>query len=217
FLLALVVLRFPRAGVASISLSRIDLLIAGAVVMILWARSQAVAWSCKTSRYRRALAFAALASTVSYTNFFDFHRGSWIHFHDVAHYYLGSKYFAELGYGDLYVGLLRAEQEEYGYFLTDEARDLSGSYLVPIARLLGRSDAVKARFSAERWKDFRTDLRLFRDAMGQTWGEVLKDHGYNPTPAWSLVGGALANQVPAGSRRGVFLLTLLDPLLVGGT
>ncbi len=217
FLLALIVLRFPRTGVDSISLGRIDLLIAAAVVLILWMRRFGAAWACEPSRYRRALTAAALAAAISYTNFLHFHGGSWIHFHDVAHYYLGSKYFAELGYGDLYVGLLRAEQEEYGYFLTGEARDLSGSYLLPVDRLLDRSDAVKARFSAARWTDFRTDVRLFRDAMGQSWGEVLKDHGYNPTPVWSLVGGAFANHVPAGSRRGVFLLTLLDPLLVGAT
>jgi hypothetical protein len=32
-------------------------------------------------------------------------------FHDAALYYLGSKYFRELGYGHLYTAMLRAEAE----------------------------------------------------------------------------------------------------------
>ncbi|MGH7857187.1 MAG: hypothetical protein ACREQY_07615, partial [Candidatus Binatia bacterium] len=138
----------------------------------------------------------------------------YVHLHDVAHYYLGSKYFPELGYGSLYVAMARAEAEEFGYAVTPEARDLTGNYLVPIGQLLSASDGVKGRFSPERWESFRRDIRYFRQRMGSAFGDVLKDHGYNPTPVWSLVGGAIANRVPAGSPVGIFFLTLLDPLLL---
>ncbi|MGH7818255.1 MAG: hypothetical protein ACREQ9_00630, partial [Candidatus Binatia bacterium] len=132
----------------------------------------------------------------------------------VAHYYLGSKYFSELGYGSLYVAIVRAEAEEFGHALTPEARDLGGNYLVPIGELLSASEPVKERFSPERWASLRRDVRYFREAMGNAFGDVLKDHGYNPTPVWALIGGALANLVPAGSPGGILVLALVDPLLL---
>jgi len=52
--------------------------------------------------------------------------------------------------------------------------------------------------------------------MGPQYGEILRDHGFNPTPLRALAGGALANLVPAGSHHGIVLLTLLDPLLEAG-
>ena len=141
-----------------------------------------------------------------------------MHIHDVAHYYLGSKYFDELGYSDLYVGMLRAESERYAnHFKAVEARDLDSYEIVDIRRLLARSDAVKSRFTPERWSAFQDDVAFFRDAMGPQWGEVLRDRGFNPTPVWAWLGGALANRVTAGSERGILALSALDPLLLAGS
>jgi hypothetical protein len=111
--------------------------------------------------------------------------------------------------------MLRAEAERYDdHFRSLEARDLDTNALVDIRVLLARSDAVKARFDAERWAAFQADVGFFRDAMGRQWGEVLRDHGFNPTPVWPLLFGPLANLVPAGSAAGILGLTLLDPLLL---
>src|SRR5262249_53761476 len=63
------------------------------------------------------------------------------------------------------------------------------------------------------WRDFRLDAALFRRGLGPHWPAVLVDHGYNPTPVWTLIGGILANLVPAGDGRWI-LLTLLDPALL---
>lgn len=214
FLAALIVLWFPRHGVDPILLQRIDLVILAAVVGLLLLRQGAAPEAICDRRFRMGLYLVAGAAVVAYTNFFAFHGGSWIQYHDVAHYYLGSKYFSELGYERLYVAALRAEEEEYGRTLSETAREIPGNYLVPADQLLARSDAVKARFTASRWKEFRADVRMFRGAMGARWAEVVKDHGFNPTPVWALIGGALADQVPAGSERGLFFLTLLDPALL---
>jgi hypothetical protein len=133
----------------------------------------------------------------------------------VAHYYLGSKYFAELGYGTLYTAMLRAEAESFdGQHLAPEARDLAADRVVPVDELVARSDQVKAAFSPVRWRQFQIDVVYFRSALGPHWAEVLRDHGFNPTPVWAAIGGALANRVRAGDARGIFLLTLLDPLLL---
>lgn len=165
--------------------------------------------------YRGGLIALTLLSIGHYTHGFQFHgHRTWVHWHDVAHYYLGSKYFRELGYGTLYVALLRAEHDDLGHLVSHEARDLSGNSLVPADLLLGRSDEVRARFSPVRWDAFRTDAELFRREMGSGYQEVLRDHGYNPTPVWTMVGGTLSNAVPAGSYSGIRALTFIDPLLV---
>jgi hypothetical protein len=138
-----------------------------------------------------------------------------VHLHDVAHYYLGAKYFDELGYEHLYTAMLRAEAEVTpGRFSTREARDLATNELVPIRELLLRSDEVKAGFTPQRWEDWKRDVALFKEALGPQFASLYIDHGFNPTPLWPLMGGTLARRVPAGSRTGVLLLTLLDPLLL---
>ena len=64
------------------------------------------------STYRRTLGALASLAAIAYLNFFSFHgERTFVHYHDVAHYYLGSKYFRELGYANLYTAMLRAEAE----------------------------------------------------------------------------------------------------------
>jgi hypothetical protein len=168
--------------------------------------------------FTRFLMGTAAVSWIVYFNFFSFHGArTYIHLHDVAHYYLGSKYFPELGYDGIYIGMLRAEAELFDdHFRAIEARDLRTNGLVHIKALLVRSDAVKARFTPSRWADFQLDVAYFREAMGRQYGEVLRDHGFNPTPLWALIGGPIAALVPPGSHAGLTLLCLLDPLLLVG-
>ena len=158
----------------------------------------------------------ACFSVANYSNYFAFHgQRIFVHLHDVAHYYLGSKYYDELGYTDLYTAMLRAEAENHqNRFKAIEARDLATYKRVHVRELLQKSDAVKARFSSERWLQFRLDSEYFRDRLGEHYGKVLLDHGFNPTPVWALGGGLVAKQVPAGSARGILWLTLLDPLIL---
>ncbi len=185
----------PRSGSSS----------SGASVPVAWRPSRR-AW----------LMGLAIVAWLVHLNFFSFHGArTFVHLHDVAHYYLGSKYFAELGYGDIYIGMLRAEAELSGNrFKSIEARDLKTNTLVHIRPLLQDSNRVKARFTPQRWAEFQLDVAYFRRAMGDQYGEILRDHGFNPTPVWALIGGTLANLVPAGNPRGIVLLCLLDPLLL---
>lgn len=215
FLLALTALNLPLDGVGYGFLKKYNLLISSAVVLILLMRYAGVSWFLEQRNFRAALSITALAAVVSYTNFFAFHGGgSWVHFHDVAHYYLGSKYFRELGYRNLYGAMLRAELEEYGNFLTPEARDLSSYHLVPVEVIVDKSGPARDRFTDTRWAEFRTDVAYFRESMGAKYAEVFKDHGYNPTPVWGMIGGFLANSLPPPGKGGVFLVTLIDPLLL---
>jgi hypothetical protein len=193
-------------------LGRIKMALAAAAALLVALRGLGVAGLQDRRRYRAALGLTAAVSWVVYFNFFSFHGSrTWLHIHDVAHYYLGSKYFAELGYKRLYVAMLRAEAEVYdNHFRSLEARDLETNGLYDIRALLARSEPVKAAFTSERWRGFCADVAYFRDAMGRQYGEILRDHGFNPTPLWALVGGSLAQMVPAGSRAGILTLSLLD-------
>lgn len=206
----------PWNGLDFAEIKRFNLLIAAATVLVLVLRSTGASSLASPSTYRRILAALAALSAVTYLNFFSFHgEHTFVHYHDVAHYYLGSKYFRELGYGNLYTAMLRAEAESFdNHFKTIEARDLRTDDLVHIRVLLEESAVVKAAFTPERWADFRTDVAYFRDALGPQYGKLFQDHGFNATPLWALGGGALANLVPAGSGTGILLLTLLDPLLI---
>ena len=162
------------------------------------------------------LGVLSLFAVVNYANYFSFHgEQTFIHWHDVTHYYLGSKYSGELGYEHLYTAMLRAEAEIYDdHFVALEARDLKTNSLVDIRQLLRDSDAAKERFDPERWRDFKLDVELLHQELGPHWASVLRDHGYNPTPVWTTLVSQLTGRIPAGSRLGIELLTLLDPLIL---
>ena len=56
-----------------------------------------------------ALGVVALLSLLSYYDFGRFHGGGrFVHYHDLYHYYMGSKYFPEVGYEGLYAATHRA-------------------------------------------------------------------------------------------------------------
>ncbi len=210
---ALVAASLPFGGLPLDDRKRLLMLLAASAAAVagLWGIG---AWTRdRTMRWLAAVTVLAAATAV---NFFAFHGGgAWVHLHDVAHYYLGAKYFDEVGHDGLYVAALRAEAEVYGdRFRSLTARDLETDRLVDIRSLLRASDPVKARFDEDRWAAFRADVALFRDRLGPQWGRFLTDHGYNATPVLTTVARGLAGMVPAGSSRGILLLTLLDPLLV---
>lgn len=208
----------PTAGVDFTYLKRLTLFLAAAAMLLALGRHGGGRLAPTPRQYLAALAALAAAALTVYFNFFSFHGArTWVHLHDVAHYYLGAKYFDELGYEHLYTAMLRAEGELYpGRFSALEARDLATNELVPIRELLLRSDEVRRAFSDERWEEWKRDVAMFRTELGPQFGGLYVDHGFNPTPLWPVAGGALARLVPGGSRAGVLALCLIDPLLLAG-
>ena len=220
-LLLAVALSLPFEGIDFVYLKRIKLLLAAATALLLLLRHLKLPWALERSTYRRLLTALATLSSLVYLNFFAFHAvgggRTFVHLHDVAHNYLGAKYYAELRHADLYTAMLRAESERYeDRFKAIEARDLESYELVHIRGLLRKSDPVRAAFSPQRWAEFQNDVAYFRQALGPQYAGVLRDHGFNATPVWALLGHPLAGLVPAASNTGIFLLTLLDPLLLVG-
>ena len=212
----LLIWSFPRGGLDFDQLKHLQFFLAAATALLLVCRRLRIGWGRRRTTYRTTLGGLAAFALVLYSNFLDFHGlRTFVHLHDAAHYYLGAKYYDELGYTDLYTAMLRAEAEVYDdHFKTLEARDLETYRPVHIRTLLERSDTVKERFSPGRWYAFLQDVAFFREGLGDQYATVLLDHGFNPTPVWAALGGPLANRVPAGSRGGILLLCLLDVALL---
>ncbi len=216
--LALVVAGWSIAagGMDYSHLKSVKMLIAAGTAAALFAHARGRLQANRS--YRFILGSIAAAAALVYSNFLAFHgaRGvrEFVHLHDVAHYYLGAKYFGEIAHADLYIAMLRAEADRYGaHTVIGRARDLRTNQLVEARDLLRDSNPVKASFTPTRWHDFQDDVGFFHDTLRGQYRKLLHDHGYNATPMWTVVGGALANLVPAGSNTGIRALTLIDPIL----
>ena len=163
-----------------------------------------------------ALAVLGVAGFLGWWNFLQFHGPGFVHGHDFFNYYVGAKYFPELGYQRLYECIAVADIEA-GLGARVARRSITDldSYL-PRDTSAIRADPgrCKRHFSAERWAGFRSDVDWFRVRIPpERWEASQLDHGYNATPAWTLIGGRLAS-LGAASTEQILALALLDPLLV---
>jgi len=168
---------------------------------------------CPPSRKRRlALCALTLISIAAWSNFFQFHYHSFVHRHEFFHYYLGSKYSPELGYTRLYECTVAADKEDSfspGY---SAIRNLSSNTIQNISEL--NSSECTKHFSKDRWLLFKKDLSWFRSQLdSDEYARVLKDHGYNATIVWNLIGYSLSNMAPI-STAFVSVLSWIDPILM---
>ena len=136
--------------------------------------------------------------------------GNW----GIYHYYLGSKYFSELQYTELYRETLKADAQGPNRF--------EG---VPKIRNLGNYKREKSRdfkdlprherWTDARWEEFRQDVwYIGRLRAKKDWNKSLNDRGYNPPPSYTLVAGALNNLFSVRSPTGQTILALLDLLVI---
>lgn len=149
-----------------------------------------------------------------------------LHFHEFFHYYLGAKYFRDLGYEGLYDCTALGDKEnaeadgqkghigEWVRDLDDVLRDKS--FTTAITRC--QTEYVD-KMPAAHWAAFKADLReLQRLVPDDWWSDVVYDAGFNPPPSWVLLGGAIANVVPIrlGGTPSYLLATSLDMALILG-
>jgi hypothetical protein len=191
--------------------------LAGAALLVWGAAVRPERDSARQRRLRDGLLLGlGCAAALGWWNFGAFHHPGFGHPSDTFHYYVGSKYFPELGYQRLYrctaiadveAGL--REQVEKRYL-----RDLESNQLVAAAAAIQHPETCTSHFSPERWAEFQRDIAWFRDRLPpRRWHTIQTDHGYNATPVWTALGGSLANLAPA-SERSLLVLRLIDPLLL---
>lgn len=144
--------------------------------------------------------------------------------YDLMHYYLNAKYFDELGYFDLYPACLLADIDNGGPHYPQQghiymAQNQAGHGRMPISHGIERGREVKEKnFSEARWKAFEHDfLTMQRTGPSQMndklWRQMIIDHGYNGTPAWTVMARPIANLVPVESIK---LLGYLDVVVLLG-
>jgi len=144
----------------------------------------------------------AVIGAFAWTHFGTYHGNGAIHYHENYHYYMGAEYFAEDGYTGLYACTLWAEKE-LGLEATARNRyvtDLENNRLVAGGDLLDVEPACRRRFDDARWVSFREDVRFFRNHLYPgSWQQIFRDHGYNPTPVWTLLGTTVSAGGPAAT------------------
>lgn len=165
------------------------------------------------SKRTRTLVFVVLGGALlSYPNFGFFHVYQYgtIHYWDAYHYFMGAKYLPELGYFKLYEATYVAGRELGAFSDITHVRDLP-TYL---GRWVSSIDAqaVRGRFSGERWEMFKRDLAFLHPRVPK-WPAFFLDHGYNDPPPRALLLHLLVRWVPA-NRLTLGVLTSLDYLLM---
>ncbi|MFO0658781.1 MAG: hypothetical protein U0165_02960 [Polyangiaceae bacterium] len=141
----------------------------------------------------------AVMGIIAYFQFFQIGYREFYHRHEFFHYYLGAKYFKNIGYEKLYVCTAIAEAE-LGYkkeARERKLRDMRQTNLIVDAKdfvdhpeLCKEDFGLAADATNERWESFKRDVKYFRDSAfgGSYWKDMQKDHGYNPPPVWGIMG-----------------------------
>ncbi len=134
---------------------------------------------------------------------------------DVCYYFSNSRFFPELGYYDFYPAMLAADEEGQNRLRSVQRfRDLHNYRIVGRPQYLTkeRKEAIKAQFTPERWEDFKKDVDYWiSHPPGNGWSYFFTDHGYNPPPTWTVIGGTIANLTPIAKVKYV---TMIDFALV---
>ena len=166
------------------------------------------------------LLFVGLVGVVASVNF------GWLHHYrddgfvnrwEQFHYQLGSKYFPELRYDGLYAASLGAQAQTAPKLPTgDTVRDLTINRVRTIESHEALVESVRGRFSDERWNEFLRDHHVYLESTPKRmWRSIRRDHGYNPTPAWTVVARIFSTQLPTGYASLVWL-GMLDIVLLAG-
>jgi hypothetical protein len=146
-------------------------------------------------------------------------RPSFVHNYDMRVYFPAAKYFRELGFDGVYLASAAAFFEDlpdaspttYG---SVEIRDLNTDRVRRISEVSAEIAQSKRRFTPERWQEFKSDMRYFRETMGPgAYLETLTDHGANATPAWLTIAHLIFRHARA-SNATLLATACLDPFLL---
>jgi hypothetical protein len=183
-------------------------------------------WAPHVKVSMATLAFCAITAFGTYYHFgmpqfFDQAKGrrTLVHTWDMRHYYPVAKYFRELRFDGLYLASLAAYIDNTPGFTRDQLRnvhlrDLRDAEMRNGLDVESELPKIRARFSPERWEEFKRDMKYFSDTMGGAdYLGSMQDHGGNATPVWILPAYFIFKGAPA-SELVISLAGLIDPVLV---
>jgi hypothetical protein len=179
---------------------RVTLTMVGAFLLMYEARANKLGEFISPKLKRNvAIVFTVLGFGVYFDYFNPNTRYSeYYHRHEFYHYYLGSKFFREVGYKRLYECTAIAEIElgRAANVRKRDIRDLRVNLIKPIldTEVVKDPKHCTQHFSKDRWAAFKKDVDWFyKSAAGNYWENMIKDHGYNPPPVWTMTGKFFAN------------------------
>lgn len=166
-----------------------------------------------------AKAILVIAVVFAFGAFHDLGKprgGKFVHYGEMFHYYLGSKYFKELGYYDLYKAVIAADAEQDNALAAIPFyTDLKTYQNARRETALRDADRIKGLFSSERWDAFKQDLSFFKQEVAMPGVPAVfffvMDHGYNASPVSTSFLGVITNNVPVTQLP---LLASIDVFLV---
>jgi len=169
--------------------------------------------------------FSIFFTVAGFGVYFDYFNpntrySEYYHRHEFYHYYLGSKFFREVGYTRLYECTAIAEIElgRAANVRKRDIRDLRVNLIKPIidTEVVKDPKHCTDHFTAPRWASFKKDVDWFyRSAAGSYWENMIKDHGYNPPPVWSMTGKFFANMGEADDAFFKYLASIDIVLHIG--
>jgi hypothetical protein len=190
-----------------------------AACALLWLEARPKPRVSERLKRRMGVALGAVA-LFAYFQFGSLPQGRYYHHWEMFHYYLGAKYAPELGYTRLYACTAVADAESGARAAVERRtiRDLRTDGLVSGAEVLRDEASCKRRFTPTRWRAFSSDVAWFRSETHdpRLWEAMQRDHGYNPSPVWTVAGHALSSILPT-DLRWLELGSLLDAVLIAGT
>jgi hypothetical protein len=194
----------------------------GTIVLFACACAALLAWTRFGSRHTVRVDAAGAQPADPHRKKVEQHLN--FHFSEFFHYYLGAKYFPEVGYEGLYDCTALADNEIAG---EDQVRPRIGGWVRDLDDVLTDKtylgalahcrEEIRPRFTPQRWAAFKGDIRELRRLAGDDmWPGLVYDAGFNPPPSWVLLGSAVANVIPirvAGAPTFLFA-TALDLALL---
>ncbi len=165
------------------------------------------------------LVLMAALTLLTHMNYLQGRRELPRHGWDFYHYYVGPKYFAELGHTDLYRAQTVADYEDdrESYHPKVWIRVLDDYSLTVKAIIVARREEVVALFSPERWQEFKSDVAAFRhpDFDYRQVPRWSQDHGYNGSPLTTVINRWLIGVLPFSVPEFVRIVSWFDLILVG--
>jgi hypothetical protein len=202
---------------------RIGLALVTAGLLLLEARARRLGERLSERATKR---IAVTLTVLGFFVYFDFFNpntryNNYYHRHEYFHYYLGSKYFSEIGYTRLYECAAIAEVDlgRSAALRKREIRDLRVNLIKPTVDtyIFSEPERCKKHFTPERWEAFKEDVSwIEKSARGSYWENMVKDHGYNPPPVWTMEGKIFSSFGVAGDTF-FKVLSMLDVLMHIGT
>ncbi len=201
---------------------RLAIATAGLVLVAIPMLSRRFSRKSSSSPIERArvglLLVLAVASVASYYDFFQSRPGAGFKGTDVFHYYMGSKYFSEVGYFDLYHCTILALTDSgvESRFELPKIRDQRTLRIHTPETALAAARQCRKQFSDDRWRAFAKDIDWFNEKFqADRWRILLFDHGYNPSPVWNAIGGAVTSRVSLRSAAFEWLIHADRFLMLG--